>query len=83
MLGNVWEWCEDAWHDNYKDAPADGTAWADEGRHRVYRGGGWADDARRCRCAYRAPGGPGRRFNGLGFRLVLAASVKEGIRPFS
>jgi formylglycine-generating enzyme required for sulfatase activity len=27
MLGNVWEWCEDAWHDNYEGAPADGTAW--------------------------------------------------------
>jgi formylglycine-generating enzyme required for sulfatase activity len=29
MHGNLWEWCEDDWHDNYKDAPNDGSAWID------------------------------------------------------
>jgi formylglycine-generating enzyme required for sulfatase activity len=27
MHGNVWEWVEDAYHDTYNKAPADGTAW--------------------------------------------------------
>ncbi|MEM9276630.1 MAG: SUMF1/EgtB/PvdO family nonheme iron enzyme [Cyanobacteria bacterium P01_F01_bin.143] len=27
MHGNVWEWCEDDWHDNYQNAPTDGSAW--------------------------------------------------------
>ena len=27
MHGNVWEWCQDDFHDNYKDAPNDGSAW--------------------------------------------------------
>ncbi len=27
MHGNVWEWCEDDWHNNYEGAPNDGTAW--------------------------------------------------------
>ena len=24
MLGNVWEWVEDCWHDSYAGAPTDG-----------------------------------------------------------
>ncbi|MFM6785793.1 MAG: formylglycine-generating enzyme family protein, partial [Microcystis panniformis] len=27
--GNVWEWCMDDWHDNYENAPTDGSAWLD------------------------------------------------------
>jgi formylglycine-generating enzyme required for sulfatase activity len=41
--GNVWEWCEDVWHENYKGAPTDGSAWLHgaDARYRVYRGGSW------------------------------------------
>ncbi len=28
MSGNVWEWCEDNWHNSYQNAPRDGSAWA-------------------------------------------------------
>jgi formylglycine-generating enzyme required for sulfatase activity len=27
MIGNVWEWVEDNWHDSYNGAPTDGSAW--------------------------------------------------------
>ncbi|MFO5527762.1 MAG: SUMF1/EgtB/PvdO family nonheme iron enzyme, partial [Cuspidothrix sp.] len=27
MHGNVWDWCEDDWHDNYINPPTDGSAW--------------------------------------------------------
>lgn len=46
MHGNVWEWVEDVWHDNYVGAPTDGSAWNGEWQvtrpcHRVCRGGCW------------------------------------------
>ncbi len=27
MIGNVWEWVEDDWHDGYEGAPKDGSPW--------------------------------------------------------
>jgi formylglycine-generating enzyme required for sulfatase activity len=37
--GNVWEWTEDCWNDNYNGAPADGSAWtAGDCSRRVLRG---------------------------------------------
>ena len=45
MSGNVWEWTEDCWHADYKDAPTDGAAWVKAGegncQARVLRGGSW------------------------------------------
>ena len=42
MHGNVWEWCLDPWHDSYRGAPADGSAWtAGGGSDRLLRGGSW------------------------------------------
>jgi formylglycine-generating enzyme required for sulfatase activity len=74
MLGNVWEWTEDAWHDNYKGAPTDGSAWetAEAGADRVIRGGSWNFSARSCRSACRAGYGPGARNFYLGFRCARA-----------
>ncbi len=42
--GNVWEWCEDTWHDTYDGAPTDGSAWIWKGSQsgRVVRGGSWS-----------------------------------------
>ena len=55
MHGNVWEWCADHWHDNYEDAPTNGSAWltANETSGRVIRGGSWDDYPRHCRSATR------------------------------
>ena len=43
MLGNLWEWVEDCWHDDYDEAPGDGSAWTRGGAcgRRVLRGGDW------------------------------------------
>ena len=39
--GNVWEWCQDIWHDTYNSAPSDGSPWlqGDDAGRRVVRGG--------------------------------------------
>ncbi len=75
MSGNVHEWCEDDWRDNYNGAPSDGTAWVDRpqrGASRVDRGGSWVGQAHKCRVACRHDYPPGSRWSLLGFRLALA-----------
>ena len=71
MLGNVWEWCEDSWHDSYKNAPADESAWlSGSAAGRVLRGGSWRSDARHVRAADRIEDDPGPRGSNLGFRCA-------------
>ena len=42
MIGNVWEWTQDCWNQNYSGAPTDGSAWTKgECSRRVLRGGSW------------------------------------------
>ena len=71
MAGNVWEWVEDCWHENYARAPRDGSAWtsgADCGR-RVLRGGSWNDLPAVLRSANRVGGDAGDRIGSGGFRV--------------
>jgi len=53
--GNVFEWVEDCWHDNYNGAPTDGSAWVSncDGNYRVLRGGSWGYFPRALRSAFR------------------------------
>ncbi|NEQ48497.1 MAG: formylglycine-generating enzyme family protein [Leptolyngbya sp. SIOISBB] len=75
MHGNVYEWCQDHWHDNYDGAPLDGSAWLTdkEGAARVRRGGSWDYTPRFCRSAYRDFDFPGVRSDIIGFRVVCSA----------
>ena len=47
MVGRVWEWVDDCWHEDYRGAPSVGTPWfAEEGGDcgfRGLRGGSWLD----------------------------------------
>jgi formylglycine-generating enzyme required for sulfatase activity len=54
MLGNVWEWTEDCWNQNYNGAPSDGSAWktGDCDSH-VLRGGAWGGEPLDVRAAER------------------------------
>jgi formylglycine-generating enzyme required for sulfatase activity len=70
MSGNVGEWVEDSYHDNYNGAPTDGSAWPGDGAIRVLRGGSWNYGPRGARVAYRGWFGPSFRSNRYGFRLA-------------
>ncbi|MFZ4704157.1 MAG: SUMF1/EgtB/PvdO family nonheme iron enzyme, partial [Candidatus Methylumidiphilus sp.] len=72
MLGNVWEWVEDAWHKSYAGAPTDGSAWAAAaaGAGRVLRGGSWFSHAGSCRSASRSGSDPDDQDVSTGFRCA-------------
>ncbi|MEB3232091.1 MAG: formylglycine-generating enzyme family protein [Leptolyngbyaceae bacterium] len=76
MHGNVFEWCQDPWHENYKGTPTDGSAWQENtlqsNHRRVTRGGSWRSNPGKCRSAYRDLGDPVYRSSSIGFRVVLA-----------
>ena len=72
ILGNVWEWVEDCWHDDYDGAPRDGSAWTrggDCGR-RVLRGGSWDVGPRLLRSAIRYRNVAEVRDTIVGFRVA-------------
>ena len=73
MHGNVWEWCEDIWHDSYDDAPTDGSAWISFGDENkaVIRGGSYCEDENNCHSATRF-GEPANKIDHtIGFRIVI------------
>jgi formylglycine-generating enzyme required for sulfatase activity len=76
MHGNVYELCQDAWHDDYEGAPTDGSAWLseDEGEARliVIRGGSFDYFEDDCRSACRSWIGDNYRYHGTGFRVACS-----------
>jgi formylglycine-generating enzyme required for sulfatase activity len=82
MHGNLWEWCQDEWHDSYAEKPESlkqngSIAWettsSSSDTIRVLRGGSWLNNARNCRSANRSRFRTYDSYNLRGFRLILAA----------
>lgn len=73
MSGNVWEWVQDCWHENFQGAPTDGSVWqGGQCPMRVLRGGSWCNDATYSRAAFRYGNDPdGGECSG--FRVVRSA----------
>jgi len=76
MHGNVWEWVEDCWKSDYRNAPSNGTAYKDDKcEHRVTRGGSWYNIPLGVRSANRYWYMPTYRSFNLGFRIFRDTSL--------
>jgi len=75
--GNVYEWTEDCWKDNYSNAPTDGSAWTSENCvSRVVRGGSWETFPRYLRSAYRDRYIAVNRSTRYGFRVARTLRMR-------
>ena len=71
MSGNVWEWCEDWYQEDYPSGDIADPKGPSSGQKRVRRGGSWVNSSGGCRVSFRIGEGPSGRYSGIGFRLVL------------
>jgi formylglycine-generating enzyme len=79
MHGNIYEWCRDWYHrrlpggtdPDLHDAGATATKSEHGDQSRVRRGGCWCDDGWALRTAFRLRFEPERRYDHIGFRVVL------------
>jgi formylglycine-generating enzyme required for sulfatase activity len=79
--GNVWEWVEDCWSENYNEHAPSSASWVpdDKCKRRVLRGGSWSTGANQLRSANRSWKGPtyrGPKDHGKGFRVAMTLSEK-------
>jgi formylglycine-generating enzyme required for sulfatase activity len=85
MHGNVYDWCQDTWHDSYDGAPADGSAWTNtdsqtytkSSENKVIRGGSWMSAPSLCEANYRSYEWSAEESAFIGFRVAC-----DYISPF-
>jgi len=79
MQGNVWQWVEDCWHDDYKRAPSNGIAWITDciSLSYVVKGGSWYSSSSDLRPPNRSWGGVDTRTTSIGFRLARDLSLAD------
>jgi formylglycine-generating enzyme required for sulfatase activity len=71
MNGGVMEWVADCWSQDYQGAPADGSAWNEQGcAQRVLRGGSWRNDQTYATSTSRLGYDFGVRYLTNGFRVA-------------
>jgi formylglycine-generating enzyme required for sulfatase activity len=77
MVGNVWEYTEDCFHDTYAGAPDDGSAWiSDDCGFRVVRGGGFDVGPNGVISAARLQTSPDTRHFSIGFRVARSLDTR-------
>lgn len=73
MPGNVWEWCQDQWVDNYDKGPKDAKPRLSTiSSERVARGGSWSLNEAHCRSANRISCSPTYQDSVMGFRVACS-----------
>jgi len=78
IIGNVAEWVQDCYNDDYEALPRDGSASENSYcRKRVARGGGWSSPAWHLRASHRMAFPTNERRPTLGFRVVRMLSADE------
>jgi len=76
MHGNVWEWCQDDYKNDYINAPTDGSALTSPSRSaKLLRGGSWYDAPGNCRSAFRYYNLDDYD-NPFGFRVVCSGAAR-------
>jgi formylglycine-generating enzyme required for sulfatase activity len=72
MYGNAQQWLEDCWHNNYTDAPSDGSAWTIGNfcREHALRGGSWESLPIALRATNRYAHSSDARVDDGGFRVA-------------
>ncbi|WP_373545155.1 formylglycine-generating enzyme family protein [Chamaesiphon sp.] len=79
MHGNVFEFCQDRWHNDYEDAPINGSAWLgsnlDDNKLVVIRGGSFDYYANNCLSSERRETIQDYRYHGTGFRVASDAAL--------
>jgi formylglycine-generating enzyme required for sulfatase activity len=79
MHGNVWEWCEDDWHESYEGAFLDRRAWLSDGKNtkkntiKILRGGSWNYYPSDCRSASRYYFNSVFKYYDFGLRVVCGS----------